>query len=516
MHRSPFSFLVPCLLANTASAQDLDLGRTFAAVVDAPLFRQATWGLLVVDAKTGAVVHERDADKLFAPASTTKLFSTAAALTALGPDAGFTTRIVRHGEVDANGALRGDLILVAAGDPTLGGRTLPDGSLAYAASDHTYANGNERGALTSPDPLTGLRSLAKQVAAAGIRSFTGELLVDDRLFDAEASTGSGPRRLSAIVVNDNLVDVLVTPGAAGSPATVTVRPPSAALVVDAQVTTAPKGTKAAVEVRAVGPLRIVVRGTLAEGHAPLLRTQEIEDPASFARTLMLECLAEAGVRSQASTLDFARRDLLPPSKEVAALPTVASFASAPLIEHVKLILKVSHNQHASMLPLLLAAHAGKRGLVEGLRAERAALESLGVPTATISFGGGAGGSPSDRTTPRATVALLHGIAKQPFGAAFRAALPVLGVDGTLASAVPATSPARGKAQAKTGTYYYDNPMNGTFVLTSKAIAGWLTARSGRELLFCFVVNGVHLAQESDADKIGMELGRLCELAFEAL
>ena len=77
-------------------------------------------------------------------------------------------------------------------------------------------------------------------------------------------------------------------------------------------------------------------------------------------------------------------------------------------------------------------------------------------------------------------------------------------------------PARGKAQAKTGTYYYDNPMNGTSVLTSKAIAGWLTARSGRELLFCFMVNGVHLAQESDADKIGVELGRLCEIAFDAL
>ena len=44
------------------------------------------WGILVVNAKTGETVYERNAETMLAPASVTKLFSCAAALVALGPD----------------------------------------------------------------------------------------------------------------------------------------------------------------------------------------------------------------------------------------------------------------------------------------------------------------------------------------------------------------------------------------------------------------------------------------------
>src|SRR5262245_50241046 len=121
-----------------------------------PHFKTAHWGFLFVDLKTGEVVLERNSEKLFVPASTTKLFSTAAALDALGGDYRFHTPIYRRGSVDDNGRLDGDLILVASGDLTLGGRTTEKGEIAFQDSDHIYANWAPEAKLTDQDPLGGI------------------------------------------------------------------------------------------------------------------------------------------------------------------------------------------------------------------------------------------------------------------------------------------------------------------------------------------------------------------------
>ena len=73
------------------------------AVVNARGFEGAHWGLLVVDSATGKAVFERNADRMFCPASVTKLFSTAAALVELGADHRFKTPVVRRGEVEGRG-----------------------------------------------------------------------------------------------------------------------------------------------------------------------------------------------------------------------------------------------------------------------------------------------------------------------------------------------------------------------------------------------------------------------------
>src|SRR5205807_1400029 len=98
--------------------------------------------------------------------------------------------------------------------------------LAFRDRDHTYANYlSSTAQLTDTDPLAGLRDLARQVKAAGVRGVDGEVLVDDRLFAHARATGSGPEVVTPVVVNDNCLDLIVTPGAkAGAPATVQVRP----------------------------------------------------------------------------------------------------------------------------------------------------------------------------------------------------------------------------------------------------------------------------------------------------
>jgi D-alanyl-D-alanine carboxypeptidase/D-alanyl-D-alanine-endopeptidase (penicillin-binding protein 4) len=511
-------FLSPLLAVQPLAVSPLlggeRLAQDIAAVIQAPEYRQAHWGILAVDLADGRTVYELNSDWMFAPASVTKLYSVAAALDALGADCRFETPLVRHGEIDKEGQLRGDLILVAGGDLTLGGRTNAEGKIAFTDSDHTYANGSEKGELTEPDPLAGLNELARQAAQAGIKRLRGEVLMDDRLFDRDFGTGSGPRRLTPIMVNDNLIDFLITPGDAGKPAQITWRPQTAILQVDAQVETVAAEEPVSTTISGTGR-GVILRGKIPSGHKPLLRVYEVPEAAAFARGLLIEALVRAGIAVDASPIADRPQAALPPRDEVVKLPRVALFQSPPFSESARLILKVSHNLHASTLPLLLAAKSGKRTLADGLRLQHDFLARAGVEVDTISFGGGAGGSQADLTTPRATIQLLRHMHARPDAAAYKAGLPVLGIDGTLHDAVEPDSPALGKIQAKTGTYFVDNGMNGRIVLTSKALAGYMTTATGRNLAFAIFINNAHLDKAADTTRVGKTLGRLCEIIYMA-
>ncbi len=85
----------------------------------------------------------------------------------------------------------------------------------FTDDDHTYAGGNPNSQVVPTDPLAGLDHIAREVQAAGIREITGEVIIDDRLFSPAQSTGSGPRKVSPIVINDNVIDVLAQPAVQG-------------------------------------------------------------------------------------------------------------------------------------------------------------------------------------------------------------------------------------------------------------------------------------------------------------
>lgn len=515
------SFASACLLfvlapagfaQSAATAAEADkLAASLQAAIGEAQFKNAHWGILIVDRATNATIYEQQADKMFAPASTTKLFSTAAALDALGPDYRFQTPIYAIGKVEA-GRLAGDLVLVASGDLTLGGRTDESGHVAFTDSDHIYAQFVSTAELTKPDPLAGLNALAKQVAATGVKYITGDVLIDDRLFEEAESSGSGPERVTPIMVNDNLVDFVIEPTESGKPAKITWRPQSVALRVDLQVQTVGEKESTTVSIDAPGENSFVVRGQISAGRKPLVRTVEVSEPASFARALLIEALQRAGVRVDASPLAANRRDALPKASEYPTANRVAMLESPPFAENAKLILKVSHNLHASTLPLLIAAKHGERTLVEGMRRQHEFFHRAGCDMDSISFGGAAGGARADYVSPRATVQLLQFMSRHKAASAFRDGLPVLGLDGTLARVVPAESPAKGKVAAKTGTLLWGNAGNGRFILTSKALAGYATAANGRELVFAMFLNNMPIAEsEAGAKLAGQKLGALCEI-----
>src|SRR4029453_9935747 len=109
------------------------------------------------------------------------------------------------GDVDADGVLRGDLVLVASGDPNLSARVRPDDTLAFENEDHSY-DGDPNTRAVPGDPLLVIRALASQVAARGIRKVDGRVLVDVTLFpEGQRELGTGVV-ISPIMVNDNIVD----------------------------------------------------------------------------------------------------------------------------------------------------------------------------------------------------------------------------------------------------------------------------------------------------------------------
>jgi D-alanyl-D-alanine carboxypeptidase/D-alanyl-D-alanine-endopeptidase (penicillin-binding protein 4) len=502
------------LLAAPPARADRDLADRLNAVIGRPEYREAHWGALVVDAQTGKTLYQYNAGGRFTPASSIKLYYGAAALAALGSDFRFETPVYARGRVTGD-RLEGDLILVAQGDPTLGGRDDADGHMAYTDDDHTYANA--AGAASQPtdtDPLAGLRSLARQVAARGIRRVDGDVLVDDRLFARAPGSGNGPEWLTPIVVNDNLVDVVIAPGdQVGRPARVRLRPETELVRAESSVVTAPPGEPTRVEVQPAGPQGFYVRGQIALGSRPVLRVFAVPDPAAFARALFIEALRRENVEVSASMFRPPQVGL-PDRESYAGAHPVATFTSLPFSELLKVTLKVSSNLYANTFPLVIAARHGKRTMAEGLELQRQALADMGVDLNGISIATASGGTAEDYLTPAAVVQLLQVLSRRPDYPVFRDALPVLGVDGTLADMVAPDSPARGKVRAKTGTFFLPETRTRFARLPSKALGGTLTTAGGRTLFFALFVNDVTLPHGVTCEREGRVLGSLCEILEE--
>lgn len=476
--------------------------------LEQPRYSHAHWGYLFVDASTGETLLEERSEKLFAPASVTKLYTTSALLDAYGPDHRWETRIVRSAEIDQEGNLMGDLVLIASGDPFLGSRGLDPDRVAMEPIDHTYGNWTVA-TLTAPDPLEGIRSLARDVFDSGIRKISGDVLIDDRLFDHGVGTGSGPTRLTPIMLNDNCLDIVLSPTEVGKPAKLEWRPKVSIYEVKSEVVTSASAGKASIEFETPKPGVVLLKGVIPMDAAPLVRIHEVDDPAKLARSALIDALTTLGV----SVSPGSENPRHSRSTDVKAWSVVAKLQSQPLSEDVKLILKTSHNLQAGIALMHIAIKNGKRDMESGLFAERAFLSRLGVPIETLSLSDGSGGSASNFVTPKATVQLLSAMRNSPFADVFRTSLPIMGVDGTLVTTVSADSPIRGKVLAKTGTYVRDNYLLDEGLLAAKALAGYMETSSGRKVDFAIMINHVLLHDGLTPAQVGKDLAAVCEAIY---
>lgn len=471
-----------------------------AQIMGKPVYREAKWALRVVDLDSGRVLYDKQAGQPMLIGSVRKLFSVGLALEALGPGHVFRTPVYRRGTVDATGVLHGDLIVVASGDLAMGGRANADGSFAIPNEDHNEANALGNATLSAPDPLAGFDRLATQVAASGIRQVTGEVIVDDRLF--EHFDFRGEFKVSPMFVNDDVVDVVID-----SKAGVDWRPKSQAFGVQSGLAPGAPGSALHLELDPELPTCFGaaacfgrVAGSLPAGFVPpltgsypLIRTFRITDPSTYARTVFIEALARAGVAAAAPTVARNPALLLPPASSYADTARVAELVSHPYRDFARLILKVSYNLGADTSLMLLGLTQGATTLAGAQAVESAQLANqFGIQPAALHFVDGSGGDLTTATNEAITT-LLAGMQRRPGFAAFRDALPQLGIDGSLGfvkdfEADPTLAGARGQVQAKTGTFVEGSERGA--ILRAQALAGYIDTRGGARLAFTLAVNDV--------------------------
>jgi D-alanyl-D-alanine carboxypeptidase/D-alanyl-D-alanine-endopeptidase (penicillin-binding protein 4) len=308
------------------------------------------------------------------------------------------------------------------------------------------------------------------------------VVVDQRLwkpFDSQEGV------VPAIFVNDNLLDITVTPAVRGQTATVAATPRSAAFSAVSQVKTV-AGSDSDIQVAAdpADPHSIVVSGTIGAAAGPHLTVYRIPDPASWARTLFIEALERAGVTVDA---DPVADNPKPPTAPYQGVLKLASLQSPPLREFGKMILATSYNTGANALLCDLAVHEGSTDCLEGLQPIRRLIDQAGLASNDVVLVDGQGADPAS-TTPAQMVAWLRWTKDQSWSAAFDAGLPVLGESGTLAS-VGQSSPARGKVMAKTGTSAHPDPATGRVLLNVQSLAGFMKTDDGRTLVFSTALSG---------------------------
>src|SRR6266403_113388 len=373
-----FSLLF-CLQAAPARAQsESTLAQRIQKIISRPEFAHANFGIEFCSLDTGKVLYALNADKLFVPASTTKILTEGALLAKLGADYRFQTRVYRTGSIDKHGTLKGHLILVASGDPNLSNRIQPDGTLAFVDQDHSY-----EGPALPGDPLLVIKQLAKDVAAKGIRKIEGRVLIDATLFPDGPREGGTNVVLSSIMINDNVIDLVGSPGAkVGDPIGLDSSPQTSYIRIVNRVITSPADSKPSLEppifsANPDGSVAVALSGNLPLGIAAQPASIAIPSPTKFAETVFREALAAAGVQiksaSNSASVDFssAARFYMPENQ-------VAEHVSPPLSEEIKITLKVSQNLHAGMGPYLLGtlvAKDTKAPLDAGFKVEREFLQS---------------------------------------------------------------------------------------------------------------------------------------------
>jgi serine-type D-Ala-D-Ala carboxypeptidase/endopeptidase (penicillin-binding protein 4) len=430
--------------------------RRLDSLLQRPPFDRLLWGIALVDEK-GRLLYGRNADKLFIPASNTKLVVSAVASALLPPDWTVTTGVYAAGPV-SDGVVHGDLILYGRGDPTFGRRC--------------YATDTTRAGVCDQDPFTRLRELADTLRARGIRSVEGELVGDGSWFDGELvhpDWGNYDLNwwyaapVAGLGFNDNSVDITWKPGPqVGAPTLLTLDPNLGDVFLENRSRTVEPGGDTDIGdrmYRVPGTLQIWAEGTVALDSRGGLESFALPDPNLFAARAFRRALAEAGISvlgTTASTTDSLRYRT---AREAGPL---AETRSRPLSDWIFPILNTSQNWYADMLVKQLGRQFGTSGSwSEGIAVERRYLiDSMGIDSTLFALSDGSGLSAANLVAPLAFTRLLQVIRKHPhYARNFEPGLPLSGRVGSLKNRFLGT-PIEGRVRAKTGSISRVNTLSG--------------------------------------------------------
>ncbi|MEK7467733.1 MAG: D-alanyl-D-alanine carboxypeptidase/D-alanyl-D-alanine-endopeptidase [Planctomycetota bacterium] len=388
----------------------------------------------------GTPLGSQRADESFPLASVTKLFTACAALETLGPDYELVTRlwVLRGAEGEAA------LVAVGGGDPGISGRDF---------------GGN---------PCAVFERWAAALREAGIRKIT-RIDLDETRFGPDRIGEAWPKDqlhewyaapAGALALNDDCVEVTVSPGkAAGDPAIVKMSPDTAHVKIDNRCgTTADKSQHSVVIWRKPGSSTISVKGLFLSGAAPMTDSVTIDDPARFFGAVLLETLARNGLEVKEAPITLRNEPFIPAFGD--GQPLVHA---TPLRDALRVMLQRSQNFYAEQI---LRA-AGPRGATvkECILEARKSLALVGIGAEELAWLDGSGLSKGNRASAAAVTKLLAGASKRPWGAVFRECLAAPGGDGTLSKRLPGLE---GAVRAKTGT-----------IAGVSNLAGYVETKGGR-------------------------------------
>jgi D-alanyl-D-alanine carboxypeptidase/D-alanyl-D-alanine-endopeptidase (penicillin-binding protein 4) len=161
---APILVLLAVLVAPAGALAQSSADRSLERTLTATMRGAGSYsGAYVLDATDRRTLFKWKPDSPRILASNTKLFTSAAALSELGPDATLPTVVLGAGEQLPDGTWKGDLYLRGGGDPTFGSAG--------------FVSRNYREGATADD-------LADQLEGAGITRVTGRVYGDESRFDS--------------------------------------------------------------------------------------------------------------------------------------------------------------------------------------------------------------------------------------------------------------------------------------------------------------------------------------------
>ena len=383
-------------------------------------------GAAVVDVATGRLIYGKNAQGAFAPASTNKLLTAAAALATLGPDFRIQTKVVA-------GSTAGQIVLVGGGDPTLS-TSRPAGFVPAPASIDSLA------AATA----TALRT-------AGIKTVT--LGYDTTLFTGPRTAATWPATYVSTGVVSPITALSLDEGRVGA-----IVEGTAPRVPD------PPASAAKAFARRLVALGITVTGSPSAVTAPAA-------PATASPS--------ASTASPSGT-SSGTPALTPP----AAGTTLAVVRSPALADLVGWMLSTSDNDLAEAVAHLTALAGGEPASFEGgIAAVTKSLGTLGLPVDQLRLYNGSGLTGSTQVPPAVLAQVLSVAAAtaHPQLRSMLTGLAVAGFTGSLETRFedPTTRRAAGLVRAKSGT-----------LSAVSAIAGTVVDTDGRVLAFVFLADEV--------------------------
>lgn len=433
-------------------------------LIDAPEWNGATVGISVVALETGEIIYQHDADKYFSPASTQKLFTTAAALSLLGPNYRMHTTLYLDGTVKANGEFEGNIIVRGGGDPSW--------SRSFGRA-----------------PETLLDTWADVLDSLGIQSIKGAIIGDDDVFDdAEYAPGwswddlvyAYAAQVSGLGIMDNAVQLNVLPlsGLLDVPTVRVVPPTDYVRVIAALRTVDSSGVTSVQPQRDFRSNTIDLIGTIStKTPFDTLRSHvSVENPTMFFLSQFKDALVRKGIRFRGASVDV---DDWNDPLEYDRYKLIGDVSSPPLSQLIYVINHQSHNLGAEMLLKTLGRDMGSEGSFEkGAEVVRQWAQQSGIAAADLTIVDGSGLSRLNLCTPRHLASLLSTMHRGPLFAPFSASLAAPGEVGTMRRRLVGTRAER-SVRAKTGS------MNNISTL-----AGYVTTRDGEPFAIAIMLGNV--------------------------